>query len=143
MTPRAWYSQWMPKPRARLESEIREFLRQPVSRGPIMSSESLADFSRRVGREGAYRVTMLREDGPLGHVTRPTVLQLAAELSRDLSPDRIEPVGDEEVVAWTTTPEYAEVPSGWPRCSGRTSAGEDGVDATGARRHRDGRLRLK
>ena len=58
--------------------------------------------------EGAHRVTKLLRDGPLGHVTRRSVADLARELARDLTPDRIDPASDEEVSAWVSTPEYAE-----------------------------------
>lgn len=59
-------------------------------------------------KEGAYRVTRLLRDGPDGHVTRPSIVRLAQDLSRDLSPDRIEPASDDDVTAWVTTPEYVE-----------------------------------
>lgn len=139
----------MSRPRARLEAEIVAVLAQPVSRGPVTSSESLTDFAERVSRdrktrqkrlhqallrypalvvtdrrgrrtllirsgemshpeEGAYRVTQLLEDGPLGHVTRRSILALAQELASDLAPEKIEPVGDAEVTAWVSTPAYVE-----------------------------------
>jgi hypothetical protein len=58
--------------------------------------------------EGAHRVTMLLPDGPQGHITRKSILQLAQDLSRDLSPDRIEPVDEDTVMAWVSTPKYLE-----------------------------------
>ena len=58
--------------------------------------------------EGAYRVTKLLRDGPEGHVTRPSIARLAQDLSRDLSPNQIEPAGEDDVMAWVTTPEYLE-----------------------------------
>jgi len=58
--------------------------------------------------DGAYRVTKLLKDGPEGHVTRRSILRLAQDLSRDLSPDRIEPVTEDQVMAWVSTPEYVE-----------------------------------
>lgn len=58
--------------------------------------------------EGRHRVTMLLPDGPLGHLTRPSVADLARDLARDLMPDRIRPVDDAEVTAWVSTREYAE-----------------------------------
>lgn len=59
-------------------------------------------------QEGAYRVTSLLRDGPSGHVTRASIARLAQDLSRDLSPDRIEPASEDDVTAWVTTPEYLE-----------------------------------
>jgi len=56
--------------------------------------------------EGARRVTMFHEDGPVGHVTRRSVTQLAGELSRDLAPVTIRPTTEDEVMAWMSTPEY-------------------------------------
>jgi len=137
------------KKRAELDAEIDEILRQPISRGPIAASESLIEFSERVGRdararqkrlhqallrypavivtdrrgrrtllissgemshpeEGAHRVTRLGPDGPEGHTTRKTITRLAQDLSRDLAPDRIEPASEAAVMAWVSTPEYAE-----------------------------------
>jgi hypothetical protein len=58
--------------------------------------------------EGAHRVTKLLRDGPEGHVTRRSVARLAQELSRDLAPERIEPVDEERIMAWVSTPEYAK-----------------------------------
>jgi hypothetical protein len=138
----------MKKSRDQIEREVAAALARPVSRGPIQSSESLADFSERVSREsktrqkrlhqallrypavivtdrrgrqtllissgemsnpeeGAHRVTKLLRDGPEGHVTRRSIARLAADLARDLSPDRIEPASDDDVTAWVSTPEYA------------------------------------
>lgn len=56
--------------------------------------------------EGSIRVTQYHEDGPTGHVTRKTITQLAQELSRDLSPRKIEPASEAKVVAWMSTPEF-------------------------------------
>jgi hypothetical protein len=58
--------------------------------------------------EGAHRVTMLLPDGPQGHITRKSITRLAQELSRDLMPNRIEPVDEDQVMAWVSTPEYVE-----------------------------------
>jgi hypothetical protein len=58
--------------------------------------------------EGAHRVTKFLPDGPWGHVTRRSILQLAQELARDLAPDRIEPADEGRVLAWMSTPEYQE-----------------------------------
>jgi hypothetical protein len=58
--------------------------------------------------EGAYRVTKLLPDGPEGHITRRSITRLAQDLSRDLAPDRIEPASEDRVMAWISTPEYAE-----------------------------------
>jgi hypothetical protein len=58
--------------------------------------------------EGEHRVTKFLADGPEGHVTRRSIARLAQDLSRDLSPDRIEPADDDRVMAWMSTPEYAE-----------------------------------
>jgi hypothetical protein len=58
--------------------------------------------------EGAHRVTKLLKDGPEGHITRKTVTSLARDLSRDLAPAQIEPAGEEQVMEWVSTPEYAE-----------------------------------
>lgn len=58
--------------------------------------------------EGAHRVTMLLPDGPQGHITRKSITRLAQDLSRDLMPDRITPVDEDQVMAWVSTPEYSE-----------------------------------
>lgn len=58
--------------------------------------------------EGPHRVTKFLRDGPEGHVTRRSVTQLAQDLARDLSPDRIEPASEARVMAWMSTPEYRE-----------------------------------
>lgn len=58
--------------------------------------------------EGAHRVTMLLPDGPQGHITRKSIMLLAQDLSRDLMPNRIEPVDENQVMAWVSTPEYIE-----------------------------------
>jgi hypothetical protein len=58
--------------------------------------------------EGAHRVTKLLRDGPEGHITRKTVTSLARDLSRDLAPARIDPAGEQQVMEWVSTPEYAE-----------------------------------
>ena len=59
-------------------------------------------------QEGAYRVTKFLSDGPEGHITRTSILRLAQDLSRDLAPDRIEPVSEDRVMAWMSTPGYIE-----------------------------------
>ena len=53
-------------------------------------------------------MTKLLPDGPQGHITRKSVTRLAQDLSRDLAPNRIEPVDDDAVTAWVSTPEYIE-----------------------------------
>jgi hypothetical protein len=58
--------------------------------------------------EGAHRVTLLLPDGPQGHITRKSIMRLAQDLSRDLMPNRIEPVDEDRVMAWVSTPEYSE-----------------------------------
>ncbi len=58
--------------------------------------------------EGPHRVTKLLRDGPEGHVTRKSITQLAQDLSRDLAPERIEPVSEDQVMDWVSTPEYIE-----------------------------------
>jgi len=58
--------------------------------------------------EGEHRVTMLLPDGPQGHITRKSIMRLAQDLSRDLMPNRIEPVDEDRVMAWISTPEYNE-----------------------------------
>ncbi len=139
----------MAKSKKQLDDEIAAAMRQPLSRGPISSSESLRQFAERVssesklrqkrlhqallrhpalivtdrrGRqtllissgemsnpeEGVHRVTKLLRDGPEGHITRKSVTRLAQDLSRDLTPHRIEPADDDQVNAWVSTPEYIE-----------------------------------
>lgn len=58
--------------------------------------------------EGTHRVTMLLPDGPQGHITRKSITRLAQDLSRDLAPERIEPIDEEAVMSWVSTPEYIE-----------------------------------
>jgi hypothetical protein len=58
--------------------------------------------------EGHHRVTKLLRDGPEGHVTRKSITRLAQDLSRDLSPERIEPADEDRVMAWVSTPEYEQ-----------------------------------
>ena len=58
--------------------------------------------------EGAHRVTMLLPDGPQGHITRKSITRLAQDISRDLTPNRIEPANEDQVMTWVSTPEYIE-----------------------------------
>lgn len=58
--------------------------------------------------EGPHRVTKLLRDGPEGHITRKSIMRLAQDLSRDLSPEIIEPASEEQVMAWVSTPEYVK-----------------------------------
>jgi hypothetical protein len=51
---------------------------------------------------------MLLPDGPQGHITRKSITRLAQDLSRDLMPERIEPVDEDRVMTWVSTPEYLE-----------------------------------
>lgn len=53
-----------------------------------------------------HRVTYFGHDGPIGHVERDTLEELWDELYRDGAVYR--PVGDAEVIAWTSTPEFEE-----------------------------------
>lgn len=41
-------------------------------------------------------------------MTLASIARLAQDLSRDLSPDRIDPASEDDVTAWVTTPEYLE-----------------------------------
>lgn len=58
--------------------------------------------------EGKHRVTKYLEDGPEGHLTRTSVTKLAQDLSRDLSPVKIEPASEQRVMDWMSTPTFTE-----------------------------------
>lgn len=53
-----------------------------------------------------HRITFFGHDGPIGHVERDTLDELFDEVYRVGA--TLEPVGDDEVIAWTTTPEFEE-----------------------------------
>ena len=53
--------------------------------------------------EGKHRVTEYLEDGPEGHMTRTSITRLAQDLSRDLSPVKIEPASEQRVMEWMGT----------------------------------------
>lgn len=56
---------------------------------------------------GRYRVTYLAPDGPHSHATRDT-LDACVEDAADWFPISVAPASDDEVIAWTTTPEFVE-----------------------------------
>jgi lysophospholipase L1-like esterase len=58
--------------------------------------------------EGKHRATYLAADGPVGHVTRKTLDKVIEEIDRDYRPASVRAATDEEVMAWTSTPEYEE-----------------------------------
>lgn len=51
-----------------------------------------------------HRVTYFGKDGPIGHIERDTLEELWDELYRDGA--TLQPVGDAEVIEWTSTPEF-------------------------------------
>jgi lysophospholipase L1-like esterase len=57
--------------------------------------------------EGAVRVTVFDEDGPMMHVTKATLAPIATELSQDWRPQVITPADDDAVMAFTSTERFA------------------------------------
>lgn len=51
-----------------------------------------------------HRVTYFGKDGPIGHIERDTLNEVWEELYRPGA--SFQPVGDAEVIAWTSTPEF-------------------------------------
>lgn len=58
------------------------------------------------GRDG-YRVTMFDHDGPMGHEEAETIDDLLEQM-KTFGVHQLEPVGDDAVMAWTTTPEFID-----------------------------------
>lgn len=56
---------------------------------------------------GPVRVSTFGHDGPIGHMTRATIEQLAVDLERDWCPVSVRTLGDDDVIAWTSTEEFA------------------------------------
>lgn len=103
---------WRKERRGRTQDILNSFAVSPAIRGmsgtrgefvqprmAIMSGE-LSDRAT-----GKFRVTFFGPDGPLGHVTKDSHEAIAAEVLESLYPP-IAPMTDEEVIAWTTTPEF-------------------------------------
>lgn len=57
------------------------------------------------GEEPGWRITRLGKDGPWGHDTRASKGELY-KLAAEVSPDRVQPATEAEVIEWTSTPEY-------------------------------------
>lgn len=57
-------------------------------------------------KEGIFRVTFFRRDGPRGHHSGESLQALVRELARHRQ--EVTPASDADVVAWTTTPEFEE-----------------------------------
>lgn len=72
--------------------------------------ETLAIVTREMSRpeEGAWRASVFWRDGPVGHVTRKTLGTIASELAEDYSPTKIRVVDEADVIAWTSTDDFAE-----------------------------------
>lgn len=58
--------------------------------------------------EGTFRATEYWSDGPRGHTTRKSLTRLAQDLASDLSPKKIEPASEEDVMRWMGTREFDE-----------------------------------
>lgn len=56
---------------------------------------------------GAHRVTYFGTDGPYGHATRPSMRRIAEEIEDTLQPP-YESLTEDEVIAWTSTPEFID-----------------------------------
>ena len=54
-----------------------------------------------------FRVSSFGHDGPIGHVTRDTEAKLLEETARDHH-GKIRVATDDDVMAWTGTPEFEE-----------------------------------
>jgi hypothetical protein len=61
-----------------------------------------------MGEPGAQmRVTYFLPDGPRGHATRATRAALVEDVA-EYHPTEVRPATEDEVIAWTSTPEYIE-----------------------------------
>lgn len=54
---------------------------------------------------GKFRATYFGEDGPHGHVTRPTMEKIVDEIVQSYSPP-FSPMTDDDVIAWTSTEKF-------------------------------------
>lgn len=70
------------------------------SRRMAIVSGELSDTER-----GAFRVTFFGPDGPHGHATRRSMHEIAVEIEDTMSPP-YESMSEDDVMAWTTTPEF-------------------------------------
>lgn len=57
--------------------------------------------------KGGYRVTTFADDGPSGHASRSTMDEIADEIRQD-GFESLRPASDDEVMAWTSSPEFVE-----------------------------------
>jgi SPP1 gp7 family putative phage head morphogenesis protein len=57
--------------------------------------------------EGAHRLSFFAKDGPLGHATRVSVDKLVEKVAIDYDVASARPATDDDVLAWTSTPEFA------------------------------------
>lgn len=55
----------------------------------------------------AFRVSRFGEDGPYGHFEASSLVEAFERVAQD-EPKALEPIGDDEVIAWTTTPAFIE-----------------------------------
>jgi len=72
--------------------------------------ETLAIVTREMSRasEGGWRASVYWHDGPVGHITRKTLGEIAKELAGDYAPESVRVVDDATVMEWTGTDEFAE-----------------------------------
>lgn len=96
----------------------------PVARPSVTELESAFEISRALvatahGREyllilsdsttrpSGFQITTFGSDGPIGHV-EGTLDEVLDRTASDLGRARLEPVGDDQVLAWTSTPEFID-----------------------------------
>lgn len=98
--------------RSRHGAVLRAIRKPPVS--AVMTDrngrETLILVTREMSHasEGPWRASVFWHDGPVGHVTRKTLGAIASELATDYQPANVRVVSDEDVIAWTSTDEFAE-----------------------------------
>lgn len=73
-----------------------------------MQTETLALISREMSNpaEGAWRASIFWHDGPLCHITRARLSDLATALADDYFPSTVREIDDAAVMAWCSTPEF-------------------------------------
>ena len=92
---------------ARTEAVYRALKTSPAIIVSHQGRDGLYILTREMSRpdEGAWRLTNFAKDGPWGHDTRHTIHELAELVARS-HPTSVRAASDEDVIAWTTTPEF-------------------------------------
>lgn len=111
-TPRRPFKEYIAKMKAKKSTAVSAVARAFAQSAAVIVTErggrpELWILSGNMGPDKkGHRVTYFGHDGPIGHVERDTLEELWDEVYRDDA--RLEPVGDAEVIAWTSTPEFEE-----------------------------------